>query len=242
MKTLAYYPIHYGSEYLPYSIQSIRDHVDKILIIYSEKPTYGHTSNLQNPDSKEDIIRICEEYGCEFMNITALHIGQENEHRKIGIDYARAEGYDMLVACDYDEVWKDLDIALEIASKGKAFQYGIRGECWYHFWKSFNEVNTDGFSPIRIFNLKKQKGEDLIVAGTVYHFGYAISRELMDYKISVHGHKTEFGNWVDTKWKTYERGRTRYLHPATNAYWVETEDFDKTTLPEFMRDHPMYES
>ena len=35
MKVSAYYPIHYGKEYLEASIKSIRDHVDEILILYT---------------------------------------------------------------------------------------------------------------------------------------------------------------------------------------------------------------
>lgn len=244
MKVLAYTPCHYGVEYLSYSMQSIKDHVDHILVIYSSRPTYSHMTNLPNPDSKEDIQKICDMHGAELWDVTAENIGQENIHRDRAFYYAVNNQYDIVVAVDYDEIWKDLDVAIEVCAKGSAYQYGIRGECWFHFWKGFDEVNKDGFSPIRLFNLNnpKSNGEELIVAGTVYHFGYAISRTLMEYKISVHGHKTEFGNWVDAKWKRYEKGQTKFLHPATEAYWIETEPFDKTTLPDFMKSHPFYGS
>jgi hypothetical protein len=186
---------------------------------------------------------ICNRYGAEFMDITKRNIGQEHQHREIAFEIARREGYDIVVAADYDEVWENLDEAIDYVKGGESFQYGIRGDQWLHFWKSFNEVNTDGFSPIRLFNMHKPRNtEELIYKGKIYHFSYAISEQLMRYKISCHGHKSEFpATWLEQKWINYKRGETKYLHPVTDAYWIETKDFDKNTLPEFMRDHPYFE-
>ena len=174
MKTLAYYPILYGSEYLEYSLISIRDHVDQIIILYSSKPTYGHEGNVANPDSKQDILEITQRYDCQFIDITSLKISRENNHRNLAFDYGRQNRYDVVLACDYDEVWQDLPEAIDYVSKGSAYQYGIRGSRWLHFWKTFNEVNVDGFSPIRLFNLNNRPGkEELIEKGQIFHFGYA---------------------------------------------------------------------
>ena len=243
MKTLAYYPIHYGAEYLGYSMHSIRNDVDHIVVFYSSTPTYGHIGNIPNPDSKEDIQKICNDYGAELIDITNKKISRENNHRELGHLYARENNYDIVIAVDYDEVWENLEEAVEYASSGAAFSYGIRGSRWYHFWKNFNEVNRDGFSPIRIFNMhNRRSGEELIEKGTIYHFGYAISEKLMRYKLSCHGHKSEFpGNWLNDKWINYAKGLTNTLHPATDAYWIETEYFHKEQLPEFMRLHPTYQ-
>ena len=73
--------------------------------------------------------------------------------------------------------------------------------------------------------------------------GYAINNAMMEYKISCHGHAADFrknARWLQDKWHGYTKGVTKYLHPATEAYWIETKDFDKETLPEFMRKHPYY--
>lgn len=242
MRVLAYYPIHYGSEYLGYSMESVKDHVDHIVVFYSSKPTYGHQGNIANPDSKESIAFICHEYGAELIDITNLNISRENNHRQLAHTYARNNGYDILLAVDYDEVWQNVDVAIKEAYEGDCSHYGIEGSQWLHFWKSFNEVNRDGFAPIRLFNLKNGNKEGRIKKGTIYHFGYAISDELMRYKMSCHGHKSEIGNGWFPKWFDYKRGETKYLHAATDAYWIETEDFDKTKLPKFMRKHPLYET
>lgn len=243
MKTVACTPCHYGLEYLPYSIQSIRDHVDHIVMFYSGRPTYGHDGVLSNPDSRDDILNVCKEFNVEFIDITNHLISREHKHREMFFSYAQKNGFEIVLSFDYDEVWDDVEEALDYAKKGKSFRYGIRGNRWTHLWKNFNEANYDGFSPIRLFNMNNPpREEELIEKGKIYHFGYAISEELMRYKLSVHGHKSEFpSNWFTDKWLNYKKGETKFLHPATRDYWIEAEPFDKTTLPEFMRNHPLYE-
>ena len=54
MKTLAYIPLHYGREYLEACITSIEPHVDKILILYTESPSYGQNRGLRNPETREE--------------------------------------------------------------------------------------------------------------------------------------------------------------------------------------------
>jgi len=53
MKVIAYYILHYGHEYINYSMRSIYNHVDEIIILYSEHPSHGTLTALQNPDSRE---------------------------------------------------------------------------------------------------------------------------------------------------------------------------------------------
>ena len=223
-------------------MESIRENVDHIIVLYSSTPTYGFSGQLPNPDSKEDIQKICDYFNAELIDITDQKVSRENVHRELAFKYAYNNKYDIVVAVDYDEVWENLDEAIDYATNGSVFQYGIRGDQWVTLWKSFNEYVTDGFSPIRLFNLHKKKGtEELIYKGKIYHFGYAISDDLMRYKLSTHGHKAEIENtWFKDKWIGYEKGVTKYLHPATDAYWIETNPFDKTELPEFMKTHPKY--
>ena len=243
MKTLAYYPIHYGSEYLAYSMQSIRQSVDHIIVLYSSNPTYGHSGNIPNPDTKQDILSICQQFNAELFDLTNHNISRENKHRQMAFQYAKGYNADILVAVDYDEVWENLDGAIQQAAQQPAFELQIRHNSWNHFWKTFNEINKDGFQPVRIFNLNGDRSiKGLVDHGTIHHFGYAISPELMQYKISCHGHKSEIPkNWYKEKWLNYKKGETTHLHPASQTVWIETEKFNKTKLPHFMRKHPLYE-
>ena len=73
--------------------------------------------------------------------------------------------------------------------------------------------------------------------------GYCISDEMMEYKISCHGHRADFERnkkWHEDKWMNYKSGETKFLHPATEAYWQEAQPFDKTQLPDLLKNHPNY--
>lgn len=254
MKTLAYTVCHYGKEYLWYSLKSVADHVDHIIILYSEVPTYGHAGTLQNPDTKEEIKAITDKFNCEFIDVTGHNFSRENDHRGMAFNYARRNDYQIVVAVDFDEIWEGLDEAIDYAKGGSKYQYGIAGSRWRHFFRSFNEINTDGFYPIRLFNLSHPQGsQEIIEKGWINHFGYAISERLMRYKLSVHGHASEipdkwFNLWLNydkETWDNYmdtshEQDVDLTMHPASRQIWLKTSKFDKRKLPLFMRKHPYY--
>ena len=231
-KIISYTPLHYGKEYLKYSILSYMDVVDKIVFLYTEKPSYGHNSHLRCPESEEELkdIVFSTTNKAEWVRINA---NNEGEHRH-KIDRFRLD-YDLGVATDYDEVWntQELERALVEAKARNYARYGIDG--FVNFWKDFNNACYDGFRPHRIFNYKGQ-GEAEIKA-TIYHFGYAISEEMMRYKWAIHGHHGELKKgWID---KVYLGTGKEDLHPVSNNLW-NAQPFDKNTLPEFMKTHPLW--
>ena len=246
MKVLAYTAIHYGKEYLKEAIEAVKEHVDIHLLTYTSIPSYGFTTDMVNPDSEQELRVISDQFDhTEFINITG-RAKAENVHRQIAIDYAKANNYDIVLVVDSDEVWDTGKVkeAIDYAYNSKNGRFGIRGSQWVTLWQSFNEFVTDGFAPIRLFNLHNDiNKEELIEKGFIYHMGYCISNEMMEYKISCHGHKADFDrnkSWYQYKWLGYKRGETKFLHPATEAYWRETEDFDKTKLPEVLKNHVNY--
>lgn len=241
MKTLAYVVYHYGIEYLKYSIEAIHPFVDEILILYSDKPTFGQNSDIPNPDTEADLINIITEF--DKITLQLCHPNGEGKHRTIAVDYGRAHGYDIVMAVDADEVWHPNTVrpAIEQAHRQKFSRYGVMHSGWYHFWRSFNEVNKDGFEPIRFHNLRVNNNDEGRVEGTVYHFGYANREKLQEYKMSIHGHKAEIkSDWFTKKWLNYQKGKTTHLHPASNDIWIETQPFDKTQLPDLLKKHPYY--
>ena len=246
MKTLAYSAIHYGKEYLKEAIESVRVNVDAHLMVYTSLPSYGFTSDMTNPDTERELLNISNGFDHTlWMNITGRATA-ENTHRQIAIDYARKNNYDIVLVVDSDEVWEPSKVqeAIDYAYNSKNGRFGIRGSRWITLWQSFNEYVTDGFAPIRLLNLRNDLGrEELIEKGFIYHMGYCISNEMMEYKISCHGHKNDFNNnkrWHEHKWLNYKKGETKFLHPATEAYWKETQPFDKNTLPEVLKKHPNF--
>lgn len=241
MKTLAYIPLHYGKEYLEYSIKSVVDSVDEILILYSSKPTFGHVTTIKNPDSYEDIRSIVYKFSkVKWMNVA---INGEGNHRDMAINYAKGK-FDIVLAVDSDEVWKPdtIEPCIKQAYDGKERRYATNHQGWHHFYRSFNEVCRDGFEPIRLTNMKViNNDQGRVTDNVIYHFGYANCEKLQEYKMAIHGHKGEIsGNWFAQKWLNYRKGETEYLHPASKDIWKLTELFDKNTLPYFMKEHPYY--
>jgi len=238
IKTLAYIPLHYGSPYLDAVIRQIDPHVDKILILYTQHPSYGQNRGLQNPDSREQLRDIAEKASKKIEWVEIARTSQENHHRNLVFRYAG--GYDLIMAVDSDEVFDDVPEMIEAAMATNCKTVNVDGSRWWHFWRSFNECNRDGFCPTR-FHVVKGKNETAVIkAGKIYHMGYALPENLTAYKISVHGHKSILATWLYTKWVNYIQGVTTVLHPDSRDVWIETEYFDKTQLPQILKEHPYY--
>lgn len=238
IKTLAYIPLHYGSPYLDAVIRSIDPHVDKILILYTEKPSYGQDKGLKNPDSRQLLYDIAHNASDKIEWVDIHGIIQENHHRRTAFKYA--DGYDLIMAVDSDEIFDDVEEMKQAAMATNCRVVNVGGDRWWHFWRSFNECNRDGFYPTRFHVVNGKEDSTIIHVGKIYHMGYALPEEFTRYKISVHGHKDILGSWLHNKWVNYRRGHTKLLHPDSQTVWIETEYFDKTTLPQVLKDHPFY--
>lgn len=238
IRTLAYIPLHYGSPYLDAVIRAIDPHVEKILILYTSQPSYGQNQGMKNPDSRERLKGIAEGASGKIQWVDIPPTWQENHHRKMAFNYSH--GYDLLMAVDSDEIFDDVEEMKAAAMKTNCQTVNVGGDRWWHFWRSFNECNRDGFYPTRFHVINGDPRAEIIHVGKIYHMGYALPEEHTKYKISVHGHKSILNTWIHSKWINYKRGTTTHLHPDSQTVWIETEDFDKTTLPQVLKDHPYY--
>jgi len=236
MKVIAYYILHYGADYLWYSMRSIYDHVDEIVIVYTDRPSHGSVSGLVCPDTRQHMKDSVFDPKHKVAWIDGT-FRNEGEHRKVAENTCKMRGADIIVLVDADEIWTDqLPELIDYASKNAAYQTKIK---MHHLWKRFDLICTDVHRQGRIFNLNAT-GHDVVMERpepAVYHFGYAISDELMEYKISIHGHKHEWrAPWFDEKWMSKA---THDLHPVCIDFW-NAEPFDMKLLPEVMQKHPKY--
>lgn len=234
-KILGYTPLLYGKEYLRESLLSIRDHVDKHVILYTTQPSFGHGTESSCPDSEAEMKTIAEEVlGDKLIWIRGAW-GQEGAHRGEILRYSG--GYDGILAIDADEVYcqKTLPTAIEMAmSSGKMYN-GFGG--YINFWRSFNHACYDGFTPIRFTNLRGESEGYAVVPCTVYHFSCAQRRDLMKFKTEIHGHKNEIRpNWLE---EIYFGDTMKDLHLTSIGLWDATP-FDKTQLPESLKKHAYY--
>jgi len=62
MKRLSATICHYGKDFLEYALKSVENSVDEMLILYSRNPTMGHSRNMINPDSGEELKAIADKF------------------------------------------------------------------------------------------------------------------------------------------------------------------------------------
>ena len=246
MAIIGYMPLHYGKEYLQWALKSM-DIADVIHIFYTEKPSYGHGTALPCPETEAELKDIALQFAkVKWHNVQNKH--REGDHRNMVLEYCTDD--DFMITLDSDEVMHPghWEAALSEVGRQTFSSYGING--FVNFWKSFNHVVKDGFQPVRIARPKYRRYMSQgTVNATIYHFGYAQREEVMSYKLAIHGHLGDIRNVHGTpdnyfnKWKrwTHPGCGVDYLHPASRDIWVDAEPFDKTTLPDILKDHPYYE-
>lgn len=239
-KTLAFCPIHYGIDYLQYAIQAIYPVVDEIIILYSNMPQLR--TDLKCPDSedklKEQAFKHDPENKIKWISKKWHVETMQWDEAKV---YARKHGFQVLVWFDFDEIWKT-DV-LERLIRETHDNPTLETLCWMrHLWRSFNWICDDVMRQNRIFSLDAPKGS-LVYSNSqvndIWHFGYA--RKLVDteYKESIHLHKDEWREkWFEEKFKGWKPGIID-THPTCVGHW-NPKEFDKSELPEMMKDHLYY--
>jgi hypothetical protein len=248
MKRIAYYALHYGKEYLAWSVRSVQDAVDEIHILYTDVPSYGHTAGAPCPDTEEELVR---EAGRFAEKPVFWHRGRwpsEAEHRKSILPIARDRGARQMLLVDADEIWAHGQAAEALAAAAGSGHGRTRvGFC--HFWRSFKWLCVDGTRFFRVFNLLAgggvAPGEWSLSPQTwpVFHFGYAQSPEITRYKWTCHGHQDELrAGWLDEKFIAWGPGRGD-VHPVCpRGFWDPAPTDAPTTeaLRPVLADHPFW--
>ena len=236
MKVIGYIPLYYGAEYLDACIKSMAPHVEKIIVIYVDKPSQGYDSGIPCPEGEEMLKEIAVN-ASEKVEWHKGRFGHEAQHREYILQHS--EGYDLVLTCDADEViTDDIQGALEQAYNSKNRRFNVSG--FVNFWRSFDYACYDGFLPARITNLHNTEGEETVHA-TYYHFSCAQSEEIVRFKWNVSGHKSELRpNYLDEVFYGWTKeNQIQDLHPVAFGLWNATP-FDKTTLPDVLKNHPNY--
>jgi len=237
MKTMAYYPVHYGKEYFAASIKSIEDQVDRIAVLYTPTPSYGHHTSVQCPESEDEIRSVAEAASPKVEWHRVSSMGNEGQHR--GKAFELAKGFDIMLALDTDEVWDPtaLEKCIKEAYDGQSWRRNVAG--FVHFWRSFDWACYDGFVPARLFNLQRNNKIEETIEGRIYHFGYAQSDRVMNYKFEIHGHKNEIKpGWLQNTYFSWQPGN-KNLHPTCDI-WGEAQPFDKESMPQCLKEHPNF--
>lgn len=234
----AVYCLHYGVEWLEWSIRSVRDFVDDIFIFYTAKPSHGHKTELVCPERREQLFSIAEKYATYWQDVGPFE--WEGQHRDWSIKTVKDKGYSHALVVDADELWDahHLSDFIRFAKGSNIYQVRV---AMHHFWRSMNWVCEDDASPIRFFNLKYNYGETYYPLNKqrVFHMGYAQSSRLIGYKMQIHGHKGEFKpGWFENTFMAWQPGMGG-VHPAGNN-WMPQRYTDDGTLRALAKDHPYW--
>lgn len=234
-RVLGYVPILYGAEYLKECIQSMHDHVEKIYVMYTPQPSQGHSTDLPCPETEKELRAIAETASDKVIWHSGVYSYEAQHRAEI---YKFSGNFDQIFTLDADEIVDQEDIgrALDEAWATGKRNIGIDG--FINFWKSFDYACYDSFRPIRIINLNVQDNSMAEVKCRIYHFSYAQSRRITDFKWSVSGHALEVRKgWLNDIYYAWRKdNQFDNLHPVALNLWNATP-FDKTTLPKALQQH-----
>lgn len=239
IKTIGYMPLFYGKEYIKESLLSVVNHVDKFVILYTQRPSQGQSDDLKPLDTEEELKTIAEAVlGNKLVWDTQEQYDHENAHRNAIYNFITDE--DVLLTLDADEVFDEITLGktIEAVHNSNVRYFGVKG--FINFWRSFNVYFEDTFEPIRFINLKNEAGQG-IVHQTVYHFSCAQDIKTIKYKWTVSGHKHELKQeWFDTIYnKPIIKTLNNYIsyHPVSYDIWKDPKLFDVNLLSQYLKEH-----
>jgi len=244
MNIQSYTIVHYGKDYLSYALKSVYHSVDQLNVFYTPNPSHGHQIDISPVETKEELVKAAFAYDpdnkVKWFDMSGMR--HEGQQRDAALEFCQYNGADLVVVVDCDEIWhrEQLELALSDAAEKSIRNHLVN---MVHFWRSFNWVCRDDGWPVRIIDLRAPNRSVAYIPremAQVYHFGYAIVEKVMGYKMKIHGHKNELRpNWTEDYWRL-QNSPVFDCHPTNdNGFWY-TEPFDKSELPDFMRDHPFY--
>jgi hypothetical protein len=234
--------LHYGKDYLGYALRSIYHSVDQLHIFYTPTPSHGHSADVPPIETKKELQAAAYAYDPDdkvrWYDVIGLR--HEGEQRDLALATVEAAGAELVLVVDCDEVWRSdiVDVFLKHASESFTRNHLVN---MFHFWRSFNWACHDDGWPVRIINLKHSDGTSYMPKdwGKVFHFGYAVTNQIMWYKWQIHGHKSELRpNWFSTHWSAWPPPDD--CHPTNDKNFWMPKTFDKSQLPVFMAEHPFY--
>jgi hypothetical protein len=230
--------LHYGADYLGYTIKSLAPFVRRHIILYSPTPTFGNYTELPNPDDRDTLMRVAFDAGGNGIEWI------EGRPVEVAAAVRLYPDADMFIELDADEVIQP-ELARNLLSDYERGDLTARiyRLPFLHFWRSFSYTCDDSAYPMRVY-LPKAQGADMdyypAEKGRIFHFGYARREADMRYKVALSVHRPEWRQeWWSDIWGAFP-DRLTDLHPVcVDGFW-NAQLYDKWQLPDFMCDHPYF--
>lgn len=242
MKIIAYSACHYGRDYFSHAIRSIINVIDELWVLYTAQGSHGHRTSIACPETRAELYAIAQrEAGSKLRWVDGswIHEGQQRDSIHQYVPDA-----DVVVVLDSDEIWTPWLLPSVI-------QWGLHSHArnirvpFRHYWRSLHRaILHDPAFPTRVIFPKRAEGYETYNAPpwirdgeyVIHHFGYAISKELMQYKWLIHGHKNEYRRDCDWYNDVFLANRQYDCHPVGSEWWTPED----ATPPAILQDHPYY--
>lgn len=236
----AYCILHYGKEWLQWSVRSVIPFVDEYHIFYTPTPSHGFPAIMPNPETRDELyMQVMGYINHGLFWHDCDHFQHEGFHREFAVDTCAARGADFVIVVDADEVWAPnvLQEAIRISKDIPVHSFRINMR---HFWRSLKWVCDDPSCPTRIIR-PNIYSDEAYLPGQVFHMGYAQSSGIIEYKMSIHGHHNEIRkNWFNNKFLSWKPGMTD-VHPTNgDNFWEPVPYVDDGTLKSLVGDHPYW--
>lgn len=256
MKRIGFCCLYYGKVWLPWAVKAAQEAVDEIHIIYTDRPSFGRSPDVQCPDTEDELKQAAHRFLSKPLFWHRGNYPNESAHREAIYPIAKERRASQILVFDSDEVF-DPTMA-KAALDAAVGQNGIVRMRFQHYFRSFRWVCHDPCMPVRILNLgadgRPKPGEWYCSPQlrNVWHFGYMQTMQLMDFKWGgIHGHQAELKpNWLVEKYRNFQPGVTKDLHPCNGWNDVDKKFFWEAvpTDPETMKamepilgDHPWWQ-
>ena len=258
MKILAFMILHQGRPYLRAAVESILPQVNRLVILYTPKPSQGFAAEAPCPDTEEELkCAVFDAIDLQSVDldgnskVTWVNGWWPNESAHINAAWPFADGFDWVVRLDADEIFPpgmviemigqaaNERLAAVVAKLKPPVQFRVP---FVHFWRSFSRVCRDGSHPFRLFKMGGGEGECTLDSKNqkweVLHFGYAQPTRYITYKMQVSGHRPEWRpDWFESRWLANAQAD---VHPVCfPTHWMP-QDFDKETMPDVLKRHPYF--
>lgn len=246
MKSIAVYVLHYGKEYLAWSIRSVQDVVDEVHILYSVNPSFGGKAPCPCPETRRQLWDEAYKFA---QKPVFWHDGfwkNEGEHRNQMYKIAEKHKADLILVVDADEIWDPQTAAKSIQQVWDFNTAHATRVHFVNFYRSFNWVCYDPTMPMRIYDLRQPPGPEhprtWCIGEQEYpvlHFGFAQSLKITDYKLQIHGHRAHLRqDWWFPKFLNWQPG-IEDVNPFGNKWNPEPIDSRlKEKVQELLHDHP----
>jgi len=235
---------------IEYCLKGIYDFCDKVVVVYSN-------TNWMNEKKEDRTIEIIDKFPDPLNKLKIIKgsfVTQPGQ-RTVGLEYLREENYDYVFVVDSDEIYKPenlLNAKSFIEQNKNIQQFRVN---WCQMWKTLDYIITpkgklfviykidDKFcftGPSRNTSTPKKTKFEFLPNVDCFHLTCVCSNEYMKEKLGTRTYRNSIvKNWYENIWLkwTFEM---RNLHPTSPKVYEKAILFDKTILPDFMKNHKFY--